>query len=68
MTEITERLVQDIQNRGADPFSMAYELTKIYAGSEDSEAGDIPVLFLQLYEMFSTGAVSPKKAASKKKS
>lgn len=54
MSELTDILMQDMKDRGADPFSMAYELTKIYAGSPKGKAKEIPGLFLVLYEMFVT--------------
>ncbi len=56
MQELARTLVEDVQKRGGDPFSMAYELTKIYAGSGEPEAKDIPGLFLELYGLFLTGS------------
>jgi hypothetical protein len=65
--EVSMALAEDVRNRHADPFSMAYELTKMYAASEEPQAQAIPKLFLDLYELFTTGAVSvEEKAASEK--
>jgi hypothetical protein len=63
--EVSMALIQDIRDRHADPFSMAYELTKIYAGTEEPQAQTIPKLFLDLYELFTTGAVSVEEKAPK---
>ena len=70
--EVSQALAEDIRNRHADPFSMAYELTKIYAATEKPQAQDLPKLFLDLYELFTTGTVSveeqePKEKKEKKK-
>jgi hypothetical protein len=65
--DVSIALLEDIQNRHADPFSMAYELTKIYAGSEEPQAGSIPTLFLNLYELFTTGAVSVQEKEGEEK-
>jgi hypothetical protein len=61
--EVSMALAEDVRNRHADPFSMAYELTKMYAASEEPQAQAIPKLFLDLYELFSTGAVSVEEKA-----
>ena len=62
---LTERLLEEIQKRQGDPFSMAYELTKIYAGSGEPEADKIPTLFLDLFQLFETGVDLRVKAVRK---
>jgi hypothetical protein len=65
--EVSIVLAEDVRNRHADPFSMAYELTKIYVASEKPQAESIPKLFLDLYELFSTGSVTPEEKEPKEK-
>lgn len=38
-----------------EAFERAYELTKVYAGSDNAQASAIPVLFEKLFELFATG-------------
>jgi hypothetical protein len=63
--EVSIVLAEDVRNRHADPFSMAYELTKIYAATEKPQAESIPKLFLDLYELFSTGSVTAEQKEEK---
>lgn len=38
-----------------EAFERAYELTKVYAGSDNAQASAVPVLFEKLFELFATG-------------
>jgi hypothetical protein len=58
-----ERLLARVRDKGGDAFSMAYELTRIFAGSGGGEAAGIPALFADLFEMFETG-VDPRARAA----
>ncbi|MEG6550220.1 hypothetical protein V6C53_08290 [Desulfocurvibacter africanus] len=53
--EITKKLLEDAATRNGGAFGMAYDLTKTYAGSANADGSIIPVLFMELYELFKDG-------------
>lgn len=53
--ELVKVLKKPQEAEHLEAFERAFELTKIYAGSANSQASAVPVLFEKLFELFATG-------------
>ena len=53
--ELVKILQKPQEAEHGEAFERAFELTKTYAGSANSQASAIPVLFEKLFELFASG-------------